>query len=145
MQTYETDLNAWANEQARLLRAGRFDLLDIEHLAGEIEDVGKSEQRELASRMAVLLAHLLKWQHQPERRGASWEKTIKAQRKDIRYALGESPSLEPKLQEPAWLDVVWTRAVAQAVNETGLDAFPEVCPWAVRDEVLAETWWPVSE
>lgn len=142
MQTYETDLNAWANEQARLLRAGRFDLLDIEHLAGEIEDVGKSEQRELASRMAVLLAHLLKWQYQPERRGASWEKTIKAQRKDIRYALGESPSLEPKLQEPAWLDVVWTRAVAQAVNETGLDAFPEVCPWAVRDEVLSETWWP---
>ncbi len=142
MQTYETDLNAWANEQARLLRAGRFDLLDIEHLAGEIEDVGKSEQRELASRMVVLLAHLLKWQYQPERRGASWEKTIKAQRKDIRYALGESPSLEPKLQEPAWLDVVWTRAVAQAVNETGLDAFPEVCPWAVRDEVLSETWWP---
>ena len=47
MQTYETDLNAWANEQARLLRAGRFDLLDIEHIAGEIEDVGKSEQREL--------------------------------------------------------------------------------------------------
>jgi hypothetical protein len=142
MQTYDTDLNAWANEQARLLRAGRFDLLDIEHLAGEIEDVGKSEQRELASRMVVLLAHLLKWQYQPERRGASWEKTIKAQRKDIRYALGESPSLEPKLQEPAWLDVVWTRAVAQAVNETGLDAFPEVCPWAVRDEVLSETWWP---
>ena len=142
MQTYDTDLNAWANEQARLLRAGRFDLLDIEHLAGEIEDVGKSEQRELASRMAVLLAHLLKWQYQPERRGASWEKSIKAQRKDIRYALGESPSLEPKLQEPAWLDVVWTRAVAQAVHETGLDAFPEVCPWAVRDEVLSETWWP---
>lgn len=142
MQTYETDLNAWANEQARLLRAGRFDLLDIEHLAGEIEDVGKSEQRELASRMAVLLAQLLKWHYQPERRGASWEKTIKAQRKDIRYALGESPSLEPKLQEPAWLDMVWARAVAQAVNETGLDVFPEVCPWGVRDEVLAETWWP---
>lgn len=45
MQTYEHDINAWANEQARLLRAGRFDLLDVEHIAGEIEDVGKSEQR----------------------------------------------------------------------------------------------------
>ncbi|MEY2875465.1 MAG: hypothetical protein RLZZ373_2836 [Pseudomonadota bacterium] len=142
MQTYETDLNAWANEQARLLRAGRFDLLDIEHIAGEIEDVGKSEQREMASRMAVLLAHLLKWQYQPERRGASWEKTIKAQRKDISYALSESPSLAPKLQEPLWLDMVWARAVAQAVTETGLNCFPEVCPWAVRDEVLAESWWP---
>ena len=67
---YETDVVAWASEQARLIRAGRFDLVDREHIAEEIEDVGKSEQRELATRMAVLLAHLLKWQHQPERRGA---------------------------------------------------------------------------
>ena len=68
MQTYEDDVVAWANEQARLLRTGRFDLLDIEHIAEEIEDVGKSEQRELANRMAVLLTHLLKWHYQPERR-----------------------------------------------------------------------------
>ena len=58
---YENDIVAWANEQARLLRASRFDLLDLEHLAEEIEDVGRSEQRELANRMAVLLAHPLKW------------------------------------------------------------------------------------
>lgn len=144
MQRYEHDLNAWAAEQARFLRTGRFDLLDIEHLAGEIEDVGKSEQRELASRMAVLLAHLLKWQFQPDRRGASWEKTIKAQRKEIAYALDESPSLKPKLEEARWLDVVWARAIAQAVDETGLDCFPESCPWAIQDEVLSEVWWPVS-
>ncbi len=142
MQTYDTDINAWAIEQARLLRAGRFDLLDIEHIAGEIEDVGKSEQRELASRMTVLLAHLLKWQYQPERRGASWEKTIKAQRRDISYILDESPSLLAKLGEPRWLDMVWARAIAQAVNETGLDCFPDACPWALADEVLSEAWFP---
>lgn len=144
MQTYDRDLVAWANEQARLLRARRFELLDVEHIAEEIEDVGRSEQRELASRMAVLLAHLLKWRYQPERRGASWEKTIKARRKDIGYALEESPSLLPKLQEPRWLDMVWARAVAQAVDETGLDCFPEVCPWTMRDEVLREDWLPES-
>ena len=66
-------------------------------------DVGKSEQRELANRMAILLAHLLKWQHQPERRGASWERTIKAQRKEIAYHLDETASLRPKLLEPRWL------------------------------------------
>lgn len=142
MNAYDKDINAWAQEQARLLRAGRFEMLDIEHIAGEIEDVGKSEQRELASRMAVLLAHLLKWQHQPERRGASGEKTIKAQRKEIAYALDESPSLAPKLQEPRWLDMVWARAVAQAVGETGLDCFPEECPWAIQGEVLAQSWLP---
>jgi len=142
MQTYKKDINAWAYEQARLLRAGRFDLIDVEHVAGEIEDVGKSEQRELASRMAVLLAHLLKWKYQPERRGASWERTIRAQRKEISYALDESPSLAPKLQEPRWLDMAWTGAVAQAVNETGLDCFPDECPWSIQDEVLSESWLP---
>jgi hypothetical protein len=60
-----------------LLRAGRFDLLGIEHIAGEIEDLGRSEQRELAARMTVLLVRLLKWQYQPERRGASWESKIR--------------------------------------------------------------------
>lgn len=142
MKTYENDVVAWANEQARLLRAGRFDLIDIEHIAGEIEDVGKSEQRELASRMVLLLSHLLKWQYQPERRGASWEKTIKAQRKDIRYVLDESPSLQPKLQEPKWLDVVWAKAVADAVTDTKLDCFPDACPWTMDDEILSDGWWP---
>ena len=58
---YEADVVAWAQEQAALLRAGRFSEIDIANIAEEIEDVGKSEKRELASRMAVLLAHLLKW------------------------------------------------------------------------------------
>jgi hypothetical protein len=140
--SYSTDVVAWANEQARLIRAGRFELLDREHVAEEIEDVGKSEQRELASRMAVLLAHLLKWQFQPERRGASWEKTIRAQRKEISYGLDETPSLVPKLQETRWLDMVWARAIAQAAVETNLDCFPETCPWVMETEVLNESWLP---
>ncbi|WP_157264866.1 DUF29 domain-containing protein [Azohydromonas aeria] len=142
MHTYEQDVHAWAFEQARLLREGRFESLDVEHIADEIEAVGRSEQRHVGNALAVLLAHLLKWQFQPKRRGASWEKTIKAQRKEIGYALDESPSLRPKLQEPRWLDMVWARGVAQAVNETGLDCFPEQCPWVVEDEVLADGWLP---
>jgi hypothetical protein len=112
--SYETDVVAWASEQARLIRAGQFDALDLEHIAEEIEDVGKSEQRELASRMAVLLAHLLKWQYQPERRGASWENTIRAQRKEISYGLDEAPSLRTKLAETRWLDMVWAKEIGRA-------------------------------
>jgi Domain of unknown function DUF29 len=52
--TYESDVIAWANEQAALLRSGQLSAIDIEHIAEEILDVGKSEQRELASQMAVL-------------------------------------------------------------------------------------------
>lgn len=96
---YETDIVAWFCEQARLLKAGQFDQLDLEHLAEEIEDVGKSEQRELASRMAVLLTHLLKWQHRPGRRSASWEITIRNQQKGIIRRLGKTPSLKVDLQD----------------------------------------------
>jgi hypothetical protein len=57
---YEKDIVAWANEQASFIRAGRFELLDLEHIAEEIEDVGKSEQRELENRMVVLLGTFAK-------------------------------------------------------------------------------------
>ncbi len=139
--SYETDVVAWASEQARLIRAGRFDLLDLEHIAEEIEDVGKSEQRELANRMAVLLAHLLKWQHQPDRQGNSWARTIKEQRKGVLSRLDETPSLKSKLTETKWWDGVWADAVAQATDETGIDTLPEVCPWS-EAEVLGEGWLP---
>ena len=141
---YEQDVNAWANEQARLLHVRHFDLLDIQHVANEIEGVGKREQHELASRMADLFAQLLKWAYQPERRCAGWEKTIRAQRKEIAYLLAESPSLALKLQELLWLDVVWTRAVAHVVTETELDCFPDECPWSIQAEVLCDIWLPAE-
>ncbi len=138
---YEEDVVAWSTEQARLLREGRFDLLDIAHLAEEIEDVGKSEQRELVNRMAVLLAHLLKWQCQPGRRGASWQVTIRNQRRGIARRLTETPSLRPKLNEPAWWAGVWDDATAQAADETGLADFPDSCPWSA-DQILDSGWLP---
>lgn len=144
MQTYETDVVAWANEQAKLLRAGRFDLLDIEHIAEEIEDVGKSEQRELANRMALLLAHLLKWQYQPGRQTASWQRTINEQRNGIKKRFLKSPRLQPVLTNNDWQAEIWADAVAQAASDTGLADFPETCQWSLLDEVLLDGWLPVS-
>jgi hypothetical protein len=139
---YDQDILSWADQQAALLRAGRFNLLDIAHIADEIEDVGKSEKRELASRMAVLLAHLLKWQAQPAYRGPSWERTIRAQRTAIRLHLDDVPSLKAALRDPRWLGVVWADAVSKAAQETGLGEFPEECPWTMTTEVMAEGWLP---
>lgn len=140
---YDDDVVAWANEQARLLRAGRFDLLDIEHIADEIEDVGKSEARELESRMAVLLTHLLKWQYQPERRGRSWEITIRNQRQGIERRLQRTPSLRPWLADPEWWSEAWGDALAGLERETGTprDDVPEVCPWPLAD-ILNPDWLP---
>jgi hypothetical protein len=141
--SYDNDVMAWANEQARLLRAGCFDALDIEHIADEIEDVGKSEQRELASRMAVLLAHLLKWQLQPTRRGASWEITVRNQRKAITLHLKQVPSLKAKLSDAEWWEVVWGDAISQAARDTGLGDFLESCPWTF-DQIMNPEFWPES-
>lgn len=140
---YETDVVAWANEQASLIRAGRFDKLDLAHIAEEIEDVGKSEQRELASRMAVLLAHILKWKFQPQKRSMSWTLTIKEQRRLLVRRIKKTPSLGPMLVDSEWIDEIWVDAKGLAEKETGLDigTFPEVCQWAMAD-VLAEDWLP---
>ncbi len=141
---YETDVVAWADEQSALIRAGRFDLLDLEHIAEEIEDVGKSEQRELASRMAVLLAHLLKWQYQPERQGNSWQAAIRDQRKGIERRLRKTPSLKASLDDPDWRADAWTDAVSVASKETGIEyeRFPDECPWGMETQVLDIGWLP---
>lgn len=141
--TYDGDIIAWANEQARLIRAGQFSELDIEHIAEEIEDVGKSEQRELESRMAVLLAHLLKWQYQPERRGNSWRRTIADQREGIARRLKRTPSLKRSLEDSDWWADAWQDARHDARKETGIeyDRFPRACPWTT-EEILNEEWFP---
>ncbi len=141
--SYEKDVVAWAREQAALLRSGNFSALDIAHIAEEIEDVGKSEQRELASRMTVLLAHLLKWQFQPLFGGNSWSQTIKVQRKGIHRAIEATPSLKTSLESQSWLEGAWDDAVALAMKETGISNFPEFCPWSM-DEVLTESWLPAD-
>src|SRR5665213_2553937 len=138
---YETDVVAWSKEQAALLRAGRLSALDIEHIADEVEDVGKSEQRELASRMALLLVHLLKWRHQPERRGKSWEFTVREQRRAIVLHLEDVPSLRVTLGNPRWFAAVWSDALAKAAEETGLTSFPETCPWS-QAEILDPDFLP---
>ena len=141
---YDKDIVAWANEQAGFIRAGRFDLVDAEHLAEEMEIMGKSEKRELASRMALLLAHLLKWQYQPNRRGTSWQKTIRVQRKDIAYELRDMPSLKTLLTDQEWADLVWEKAVLQAEDETGLDNFPETCTWT-KEQILDQDFFPETQ
>jgi Domain of unknown function DUF29 len=140
--SYEGDLALWSRQQAALLRAGNWAELDIEHLADEIEDVGKSERREIISRMAILIAHLLKWRYQPARRSASWEATIRHQRNSVELALSESPSLKSTAMADAkWQGVIWNDAVDIAIRETGLSDFPENCPWSY-DEVLDLGFWP---
>lgn len=138
---YDRDFYAWANEQAALLRAGKLSQADIEHIAEEIESMGKSEKRELTNRLIVLLLHLLKWQYQPGRRGSSWNATIRVQRRDLGRRLRDNPSLKAAIPE-AVLDA-YGDAVIGAADETGLpeSKFPTVCPWSF-EQIMDDTFWP---
>jgi hypothetical protein len=88
--SYEEDLCAWSLEKAALLRARRTEGLDWLHLAEEIEWMVGRDRRELKNRLKIVLLHLLKWQVQPARRGASWRKSPRTQRGHIRDLLRES-------------------------------------------------------
>jgi len=68
---YEEDYLAWIEQQVALLRAERTDDLDLGHLIEELEDLGRSEWRELENRLEALLAHMLKRDYQPEKRSRS--------------------------------------------------------------------------
>ena len=136
--TYDTDFYTWTQTQADLLKTRQFADIDLENIIEEIESMGRSEKRELESRLTVLLQHLLKWQYQPMRRGKSWELTIKGQRLRFLKVLRDNPSLKSKL-DGCLLDA-YQDAIVEAAKETGFDeeTFPAVCPWGWDDIVRAD-------
>jgi hypothetical protein len=137
---YDTDFYAWANEQASLLRSGKLTQADIPHIAEEIESMGRTEKRELVNRLAVLLAHLLKWRFQPNLRSRSWNLTIIEQRDDVADHMADNPSLKAKLNEA--MTAAYRKAVIAAAKETAFDRkdFPSSCPWSFEQAMDAEFW-----
>ena len=138
---YETDIVAWASEQAELLRSRQWSALDIENIAEEIQDAGKSERRELDSRIAVLIGHLLKWKFQPEKRSKSWIDTIELQRERVADRLRLTPSLKHSLGGETWLQEVWRDGLSIADKETGLQGLPRESLWTV-DQLRDPQFYP---
>ena len=138
---YEADFYQWSLEQARLLRSREWKSVDVEHLAEEIEDMGKGVRREWESCLKVLIVHLLKWVFQPELRGVSWQLTIQEQRDQLHELLADNPSL--KNQMTASLERTYPRAVKRTALETSLmeETFPTECPFRLED-ILNESFWP---
>ncbi len=141
---YDEDFYAWTQHQATILRGVACPReLDALNLAEEIEDLGKSQRRELRSRLRVLVMHLLKWRYQPEGRidNHSWEDTIREQRKEIEDALEDSPSLKQEVGRYMLKDYGYAKD--RAVRQTRLrpEMFPETCPWTA-EQVLDTDFWP---
>jgi len=138
---YDVDFYKWSQEQAQLIRLGRFNEIDKENIIEEIEDMGKSQKRALSSRLEVLLMHLLKWQYQSTFRGTSWQLTIEEQRQRIAEIIDENPSLVHGIEET--IERAYKYAKRSAMRETGVNQslFPQHCPW-VFSQFMDDHFWP---
>jgi hypothetical protein len=138
---YDEDFFEWTRRNAELLRGGRLEQADIEHIAEEIEDMGKRDLKELNSRVRVLVGHLLKWQLQSEKKSRSWERTIASQRTQLGQLLEDIPSLRVKIQPN--LRRNYESTVNLAVIETGLtkSLFPAECPFTI-EQILGSEFLP---
>jgi Domain of unknown function DUF29 len=138
---YDTDFYQWTQTQAAALRAKDIAALDLEHLAEEIESLGKRDRRAVESYLEIILLHLLKWAYQPQRRGRSWEKSLLQARHRVAKLLRDNPSLAN--QVPGFADEGYPHARRLAAVEMSLPlpTFPETCPW-VGEQVLDEDFWP---
>jgi Domain of unknown function DUF29 len=127
---YDLDFYAWTQQAGQLLRQGCFGEVDIEHVAEEIEDMGKGRRQALKSQTRRLILHLLKWQFQPERRSDSWLESIGDGRTEIADLLEWNLSLKPIM--PELPGAVYDQAVKQAAREKGLPrkSFPVSCPYS---------------
>jgi len=141
MISYEKDFYSWTQEQADLLRNGQFNNLDIPNLIEEIETMGRSEKRELESRLTILLLHFLKWKYQEVRRGRSWQLSIDEQRIQFEETLNENPGLKPQLDEI--VKKAYKLAVIKAARETKISkaVFPECCPWNLA-QFIEDEFYP---
>jgi Domain of unknown function DUF29 len=130
---YERDFYSWLMEQARFMREGRFDALDRDNLAEEIESLGREQFNKLVSALRVLMLHMLKWDHQPKRRSRSWMLSIEAQRDELDDVLSDNPGLKPRITEA--IGRAYRKARIEAAQETGLekDAFPATCPYSLEE------------
>lgn len=133
---YDRDFYLWIEKTVNDLKDKRFEDLDLDNLIEEIESMGRSEKRELASRLMVLIEHLLKlkyWTSERNDNARGWSNTVIEQRKQIQLILRDSPSLK------RWLPELWTMAYQDArevaIAKTGLssDLIPDTPPFTLDD------------
>ncbi len=138
---YDKDFCDWTMKNAELMRQGKLSEVDFDHIAEELESMGKSEKRAFINRLAVLFAHLLKWQFQPGIRSKSWKYSIKEQRASLLDLLDDSPSLSH--DSDAKIKKAYGKALILAARETGFDesSFPDVCPYSF-DQAIDDGFLP---
>ncbi|MGH6943267.1 MAG: DUF29 domain-containing protein [Geminicoccaceae bacterium] len=141
---YETDLCLWARRQAQLLRARRFEELDLENLIEEVDGLADALESLVRNRAITLMVHLLELQHSPAQDPRiGWRETIRTQRTRLLDDL--KPSLSRHLADR--LPQLYARARHDAEGslrdhgeQTAANALPTACPYTL-DQITGD-WLP---
>jgi hypothetical protein len=140
---YNQDFYTWALTTAELMRQKQWHEIDWEAVIEEIEGLARRDKRELASRLEILVLHLLKWCAQPQglQLGLSWRGTIQEQRSQIELLLEDSPSLRQEVD--ATLRQRYRKARERALDQMEIQesVVPRTCPWESA-QILADNFWP---
>jgi hypothetical protein len=131
---YEQDETAWLESMAELVRLKRLDELDFANLAEYLSDMAARDRREVRSRLVMLMMHLLKWEHQADKRTPSWQTTILNESDELADLAGGGVL---RTHAAKSLKDAYRRAVKLAASETSLpdNAFSAECPYAL-DQLL---------
>jgi hypothetical protein len=135
-ELFEADETAWLERMSQLAAEGDTGEMDLANLSEFLSDMARRDKREVLRRLATLLTHVLKWEHQPQKRTRSWELTIQEQREELRELL-ESATL--RNYAATALEKAYQRAVRRAAVETDLneDTFPVTCACSLEQLVTA--------
>ena len=135
---HQRDLYSWLVEQARLVRDGRWQAIDQDNLAKEIEGLAEQQFDQIETAIHGLLTHLLKWDHPAIRRSRGRVQSVQSQRQAVADVLVRNPGLAPRLPEA--IAHCYRRARAEAANDVGLDenSFPAKCPYEWAEIVARE-------
>jgi Domain of unknown function DUF29 len=146
---YEDDFYAWTQYQAEVLRSmpapdNRFDR---EHVAEEIEDLGKSERDTVRSQIRRIIEHFLKLAFssaEPPRLG--WMETID----DARELLSDKMTATLRRDADAALGKLYAEGQRRAARglqrygeEDAAQRLPLTCPWSL-DDICREDWYPAA-
>ncbi|WP_428483164.1 DUF29 domain-containing protein [Rhodopila sp.] len=150
MSAYDTDILVWSTRQAEMLRrrgAGE-PVNDVEldwlNIAEEIESLGKSVARELASRISTILIHLMKLQASPAvAPRIGWLETIREQRDEIETLLKDAPSLRQTIPGVIGEKLAGARKrVHAALADHGEQALIELDAVSYTQDQVTGEWLP---
>ncbi|MCA2656414.1 DUF29 domain-containing protein [Microcystis sp. M061S2] len=141
---YEIDDSLWLEATIELLKARRFDTLDLENLIEELEDLGNEKKFRVASFLQQIIRHALLlqfWTREREYNRGHWESELVNFQDQLNTYL--TTSLRKYLEQE--FDNIYQKALRYARKKTNNQVhFPNTCPYSL-EELLDPNWLPSYE